>query len=180
MPSLILLALSLAFMLARVVAPAGPKPEGRVLREVTLNLRERLAMQQLNLIAFGVILVLLTIGHWIRLPFEILAILAAYGILMVPARYTLTTTGIGLNRVVFRRWSEFAAVETTPQKVHLIGRPGNGRFPIWLRGQHQNEVLGLVRRNIYGSRSPGEAAEPLKGGDRQKTVLFRRIFARHS
>jgi hypothetical protein len=163
MPGIILLSLSLAFMLMRVVAPAGPRPEGRVLREVTLSLRERAAMQRFNLIALGAILLLSAIGHWVRLPFEVLAIVAAYGILMVPARYTLTTTGVGLNRVVFRRWSEFASVETS-QKVILVGRPGNGNFPMWLRGQHQEEVLGLVRRHVQGSSRQEVAPAFAKGG----------------
>jgi len=167
-------------MAFRVLAPAGPKPEGKVLREVPLSFLERLHMQRLNLIALAMILLLGAIGHWIKLPFEILAIVAAYGIIMIPARYILTNTGIGLNRVVFRRWSEFEAVETAPQKITLIGRPGNGRFPIWLRGPRQQEVLSLVRRHVRGTSRQGETPTTPKGGPEEGQMSIGRLLARRS
>jgi hypothetical protein len=180
MPGLVLFALSLGFMLFRVASPMSAKTEGKLVREVSLNYRERMAMQQMNLVALAVILLLGAVGHWLTLPFELLAMVAAYGILMVPVRYRLTNVGIAINGVVFRRWSEFGDIKPSTQKLVLIGRPGNGRFAIWVRGTHQNEVLPLLRRNVQGSSRQGETPATPKGGPQEGHLSFRRLLARRS
>jgi hypothetical protein len=180
MPGLVLVALSLGFMLFRVTSPIGAKAEGKVIRQVELNVRERLAMQQINLCALAVILLLGSLGHWMRLPFELLAIVAAFGIITIPVRYRFTAVGVGLNRVVFRRWDEFERVETKPQRLVLIGRPGNGRFPIWVRGPHQSEVLHLVQRYLSASRRSGDVEPIAKGGPEEGQMPIRRLLARRS
>jgi len=174
----IVVALSLAFMLMRVVAPYGAKVQGKPVREVVLNYRERMTMQRLNLCALAVILLLGVVGRWIQLPYEILAIVAAYGILMVPVRYRLTTEGIALNRVVFRRWSEFGEMEVSPQRIVLRGRPGNGRLTLWLRDAHQRDVLPLLRRYVQSQSSSRPSTKEKEGDMKAGTMLYRRLLPR--
>ncbi len=182
MPGLVLLVLSLGFMLFRVTSPSGQKSQGRPLRTVSLSLLERVRYQRTNLFAIGVILVLGAVGHWITTPFELLAIVAVYGILLIPVRYQITTEGVGVNRVVFRRWCEFASYTTSPRQILLQGRSGNGRFAIRLLPAHQLEVLPIVRHYVTpdaGTTSP-VAATTRQGGARPEHTRRRRLLARRS
>lgn len=180
MPGFALVILSLGFMLFRVVSPRGVTVQGRILRTVTLNFRERLQLQRTNMLCLGVILLLGGLGHWVPLPFELLAIVASYGVLMVPVRYQITSHGIGLNRVIFRRWDEFAEIEASSQRIVLRGRPGNGRLTIWLRDVHQADVLSLLRRYVHGANrasarihpEPAERTNDKKGGSKTEQIRF--------
>ena len=109
-----------------------------------------------------------------------LAIVAAYGLLMVPVRYQVTTEGIAINRVVFRRWNEFAGIEISSQKITIVGKPGNGRFPIWLSASHQREILPFLYRYVQGAIRPGDSPANSKGGSQQGRMPFRRLLERRS
>jgi hypothetical protein len=174
-PALILI--SLGFMLFRVVSPRGEHTQGKHLQTFTLTYRERLALQRLNLCALGIILFAGSVGHWIHLPFEILAIVAAYGILMVPVRYQLTTQGVAINRVVFRPWQEFAESKVTDKNIVLVGKPGNGHFTIWIGARHQADIRPLLRRFVQESKSPGSQSR--EEGERSAlSTQFRRLLPR--
>ncbi|MGI8553199.1 MAG: hypothetical protein ACR2PL_20800 [Dehalococcoidia bacterium] len=163
MAGLFLLLLSLGWMVFRVAPARRATVEGKPLLTVPLTYRERLAFQRVNLVCLGLILLLGAIGKWFSLPFELLAIMAAYGILLLPVRYQITSQGIALNRVVFRRWNDFATVEGTARQIMLAGRPGSSRFIVRLPAARQTEILPLIRRFVPRFE-PRPAAAPMKGG----------------
>src|SRR5436305_5075289 len=133
MPGYVLVFLSLAFMLFRIRPVSGGRAQGRLLRTIALGYRERAAMQRFNLCGLALILVAGAIGRWIAFPLELLAILAANAILLVPVHYQITPQGVALNGSLFRRWNEFASIQLESQKITLVGQPGNARFQLWTR-----------------------------------------------
>src|SRR5215213_1269881 len=124
MAALLLVTCSLLIMLARVAGPIGQPAEGRELRVVALGLRERVLYHRTGLYAFGAILLLLAATRLLSPTLQLLAVLACYAVLMVPIRYRFTSAGVAVNRVVFRRWREFAAVEAGRRSLTLRGVPG--------------------------------------------------------
>ncbi len=148
MPALVLVVSSLLVMVVRVAAPLGQTVEGQELLTVRLGLRERLLYHRSGLYAFGLILLLLGLAGLLPYQFQLLAVLACYGVLMIPVRYRLTSAGVGVNAVVFRRWSEFGGITTSPRAITLRGRPGNGRFALRLLVSHQPEALAVIRRHV--------------------------------
>src|SRR5207237_10477277 len=120
------------------------------------------------LAGLGVLLVLGAIGRWVAFPFELVAIVAAYGVLMVPVRYSLTTEGVGLNRVVFRPWQEFAGYSASSRQLVLEGRPGNGRFAIPLLAERQPAVLPVLRNYLAPAvPTAGDGRDAEEGGSRR-------------
>ena len=99
---------------------------------------------------------------------------------MVPVRYRITTQGIAVNRVVFRRWPEFAEMEIRPNRIVLQGKPGNGRLTLWLRDTHQQEALPLLRRYVQSRRSSSSRSEEKEGDMNRGTMLYRRLLPRRS
>jgi hypothetical protein len=166
MPALLLVVLSLVMMAARVAAPFGQRIEGRELLVVRLSFVERVLFHRSGLYAFGVILLLVGVTGLLPVPFQVLAVLACYGVLTIPVRYRLTDAGIGLNNVVFRRWSEFNGVDVSSRAITLRGRPGNGRFTVRLLSAHKSEPLRAIRRHIRAETTNGAAVG--KGGHRVK------------
>jgi hypothetical protein len=172
MPALLLIVLSLLLMVVRVAAPLGRSSEGRVQLVITLGLRERLLYHRTGLYAFGVILLLVALARLLSTQLQIIAVLACYGVLMIPVRYRFTTAGVGVNNVVFRRWSEFEGVERAARSITLRGAPGNGRFVLRLLGAHRDEALAVVRRHV---RAEGQAPPSAgrKGGSRNRHAAAR-------
>ncbi len=148
MAAVALVVSSLILMLCRTVAPFGQRVEGQELLTVRLGLRERIVYHRRGLYAFGVILLVLAAGGLLSRPLQVLAVLACYGVLLIPLRYRLTSVGVAVNNVVFRRWSEFAEVDVTPRALTLRGRPGYRPFTLRLLAQHQPAALAVVRRQL--------------------------------
>ena len=172
MPALLLVTLSLLTLVVRVAAPLGRPSEGRVQHVVTLNLRERLLYHRTGLYAFGVILLLVALARLLSPQLQIIAVLACYAVVMIPIRYRFTTDGVGVNTVVFRRWSEFESVEQATRSITLRGAPGNGRLVLRLLSAHQEQALAAARRHIRGERrTPPRAAR--KGGNRNRHTAAR-------
>jgi hypothetical protein len=153
-----LVALSLAFMLFRVVSPARVRVEGSVLQTISLSYPERVALQRLNLFVLGVLLVLAAFGRWFGLYVELGVIVIANVILFIPVHYRLTTSGVAVNQVVFRHWNEFARVDVSAGKVTLVGRPGNGKLNLWVRAAHQHDLLRVVRQRVRSAASGSSPA----------------------
>lgn len=165
MPALVLVVLSLLVMVGRVAAPLGQRAEGQELLVVRLGPRERMLYHRTGLYAFGVILLLLALTGLLRYQFQILAIVACYGVLTAPVRYRLTTTGLGVNGVVFRRWPEFCQVETSAHAITLHGTPGNGRFTLRLLRANQTEALRVIERQLHlPAALGGKVAGKKRGG----------------
>lgn len=166
MPALLLVVFSLLLMLARVAAPFGRAPLGRPLLTVRLGLPERVLYHRSGLYAFGAILLLVSVGGLLSTPFLLLAVLACYGVLTVPVRYRLTSDGIGVNTVVFRRWSEFGAVDANARAITLRGTPGSGRFTVRLLAAHQSDALAVIRRHVAAAGAParerGKRGRPVR------------------
>ena len=179
---LLLVALSLGFMVFRVYAPRPQRVPGTPLRTIALGLRERMLLQRKNLYALAAILVVGAVGGWLSLPIELVAIVAAYGVLTIPVRYRLTSDGVALNRVVFRPWREFAGYQVGGRQITLDGRPGNRRFVLQLLADHQALALPLVRSYLppSGAAAHAPAEEPEKGGARRAHTRRRRLQARRS
>ncbi len=148
MAAVALVASSLILILCRTVAPFGQRVAGRELLTVRLGLRERILYHRTGLYAFAVILLLLAAGGLLSSPLQLLAVLACYGVLLIPVRYRLTSAGVAVNNVVFRRWSEFAAVDVTPRALTLRARPGYRPFTLRLLAEHQPAALAVVRRQL--------------------------------
>lgn len=180
MPGYVLVFLSLAFMLFRVRPVAGGRVDGRLLRTISLNYRERAAMQRFNLCGLALILIPGAIGRWIAFPLELLAIVAANAILLVPVRYQITAQGIALNGSLFRRWNEFGSIQLGSQRMTLVGQPGNARFQIWTRAGSQTEVLALIRRYVHGPVKPAASPSSRKGGESGERFYLRRLLAGRS
>ncbi|MCL4395056.1 MAG: hypothetical protein M1482_09695 [Chloroflexi bacterium] len=144
----ILLGTMLVVMLMRVAAPLGQKTEGHVLDQVWLSFRERLLLQRTNIYAIGVVLVLGAVGGWVSTTFELLEILLAFAILMIPTRYVLTSEGIALNNTLFRRWDDFADYKLKGIRVHLVPRGRARAFTLFVPPGAQGEVLKIVRRKV--------------------------------
>jgi len=55
---------------------------------------------------------------------------------------------VGVNGVVFRRWSEFDGVEASRRAITLPGRAGRARFTLRLLAAHQAGALDIIRRQV--------------------------------
>src|SRR5947209_10112350 len=110
----------LATALMRVSVIRGVQIEGKHETTVALSFSERLRYHRMSMYALGALLFINAVGGTIPTAFELLAIVAMWGILSVPIRYRLTSQGIALNRVVFRRWTEFRGYHTDKNLIRLL------------------------------------------------------------
>ncbi len=156
MAAVVLMGLMLIVMLLRIVAPLGTRTEGKVLRELRLSFRERLGLQRTNLYLLGFVLLLGSLSGWLPTFVELVVIVGAFAILTIPVRYVLTTEGVALNQVVFRRWEEFRAVEAGPRGMYLRGRPGFRDFFLGLGPTSQAVAHGMAAARI-AQRDPTRA-----------------------
>ncbi len=168
MPALALLGASLLLLLMRVWLPHGQSPAGRAVAEVRLGFRERMLLQRTNLYAFGLILLLLAVSGAVPYLFELIAIAFAYGILSIPVRYRFTSDGVGLNNVVFRRWSEFRGFVPGARSIRLQGAEGMRDFHVRLLAGHQAPALDVVRRHVRQDLQRGDRREVVRGRTKPK------------
>ncbi|MHB8647511.1 MAG: hypothetical protein ACYDAR_17145 [Thermomicrobiales bacterium] len=134
----LLCGMMLILTLMRVAVPIGQAVTGNVLGLIPLRFRERMRLQRTNIYLIGVLLLLGTVGGWLRAPINLIVVLATFVIVSIPVRYTITTDGIARNRVVFRRWEEFSAIANQRGRMLLRGVPGATDFPLLLADdQHE-------------------------------------------
>jgi hypothetical protein len=148
MAVMLLFAAMLALMLMRVYLPIGAKARGKVTSRVSLSLMERFLLQRVNLYAIGGVLLLMIVTGSMSTAGELLVLLVAQGILMIPVRCVITSEGVGLNNVVFRPWSEFVGFTVAPRRIVLVGREGTRSMSIPLYPRHQQEIIPALRRHL--------------------------------
>lgn len=154
-----LFVLMLTVTLMRVYLPIGQKRSGREVRVVHLTLIERFLLQRVNLYAIGLVLLLMAVTSGLPLAGQLLVLLAAQLILLIPVRCVLTTDGVGLNNVVFRPWSDFAGFSVSPRRVVLAGRDGTKQLNLPILGGNQQDVIRILRRYLPEIKAGKEAGE---------------------
>lgn len=160
MPVVLLLALMLVITAMRVYLPVGVKVEGKPVGTITLSFRERLLLQRTNLYLIGVVILLGALSGFLTGPIELVAILATFAILTIPARYRVTQQGIALNNVVFRFWTDFRGYREERTSVVLEAVEGQRSFRMHVVGAHRQELVKVLARVLARSaaeRKPGGA-----------------------
>ena len=168
----LLCGMMLIVTLMRVAVPVGQRVTGDLLGTVPLGYRERLRLQRTNIYLLGVALLLGTLGGWMRAPINLIVVLAAFVIVSIPVQYTLTTEGIARNRVVFRRWEEFARYDERRGSVLLVGRDGAANFSLLLADAQHAAALRLLAQTPLGLptpvRTPSASTASARGGGKGK------------
>ena len=164
MPVLILFAGMLGLMFMRVFLPVGAKIRGQPLKTVSLSFMERALMQRVNVYALGVVLLLTTVTGVIATTWELSVVMFAFGILLLPVRYVITTEGVAVNNVVFRPWDEFTGYVEGRRGIRLTGQPGTRSLTLSLLPGKQQEVLPTLRRCLKSTS---------RGSDRASRTLVR-------
>ena len=123
---ILLIGMLLITMLTRVFLPIGQKPEGVVIKKVVLPFRYRLLYHRVSIYSAGLVMVLGGVGGWMSFALQVVLALAAFAILGIPIKYTLTSQTIALNNVVVRKWSEFKSVEIQGRYL-VLQTGGEGR-----------------------------------------------------
>jgi len=142
----------LILMLMRVAVPIGQTVEGRRLCELRLGFTQRLLWQRTNLYAIGLVLILGTWGGWLPGSLELVVLVAVCVILLIPVHYIFTTEGLAVNKVIFRRWDEFASYQVQGGRISLQNKAGRGVFTLFVAPADQVEVVRLVDGRL-GRRS---------------------------
>lgn len=153
--ALVIVAVVLA--IARVWSPWRTRPQGQPILSLRMPLRARLRNQALPL-ALLVVAVVLN-AAWSRIP-EIVAVaplLAVLGGTLIPARYTVTTEGIAIGALTFRRWTEFSGISVRRGRIRFKSIRGTRRLDVWLPGRfHDADTVAEIRRlmrDAYRGRS---------------------------
>jgi len=146
----LLCGMMLIIALMRVTVPIGQPMSGTALGSVSLGFRERLRLQRVNVYLIGIVLILGTVGGWLRAPLNLIVILAIYVIVSIPVQYSFTTEGVGRNRVVFRRWTEFAGVREETGRFVLLGTDGATDFPLLLAPNQHEAAKRLLAASGIG------------------------------
>ncbi len=149
MIALTTLAMLIVLSWARVIRPSRRSISGAEIHDARLPLLAKLRM---HLVACTVVLaaavLLLAFGD---LPWwgPVVAIVSNLGLVALPIRYTLSTTGIRCGWTPFRRWTEFAGVARAPGGARLQGAAGSRGMRIWLSDSRgDDEFVHLLRRMI--------------------------------
>lgn len=173
----LLCGMMLILTLMRIAVPIGQPVTGDVLGVVPLRFRERVRLQRTNVYLLGVVLLLGTLGGWMRVPINLIVVLATLVIVSIPVQYTFTTEGIARNRVVFRRWEEFDAIADERGRILLHGIAAAANFPLLLADDQHGEVRDLLARTALGAPKPVHASPTPgirkrgKNKDRRATVV---------
>ena len=146
----LLCGMMLILTLMRIAVPIGQPVAGNLLGIVPLRFRERIRLQRTNVYLLGVMLLLGTLGGWIRTPINLIVVLATFVIVSIPVQYTFTTEGIARNRVVFRHWDEFDTIADERGRILLHGIAGAANFPLLLADDQHEMVNDLLAQTPLG------------------------------
>ena len=153
----------LAIMAARAAAPLSAKVTGEVLLDLPVGPMFRMLDQRNNILA---ILAVLTLGsglvgeRWISHGLFLFAIIAMIGILLVPARYLLTTTGISPNRSTFRAWSDFEGWQARGNVVRIQGTGRFGSLKLYVGQEDSAKLCKVLERYLSMNREQETLASP--------------------
>ncbi len=157
----------IAFM--RVNMPFGAKVEGKLLGQITLGLRERMLLQRTNLYLIGGMILILVVAGVLGGPLELIAFVAVLGLLLVPAKYTITSEGIGLNTVVFRSWTDFSGYREERGSIVLEGAEGQRNFRLHVTGANRGAAMKALSRLLAPSGvKRGDGGARIRGGSTAK------------
>jgi hypothetical protein len=149
MISLTVLAIFIVISWLRVGRPSRRSVSGAVVLHAGMPLLARIRMHLVPCtVVLSVSLLLLTFSD---LPWwgPLAAIGSNLGLVALPTRYTLTTSGIRVGWTPFRRWTEFAGVARAPGGARLQGVAGSRDKRVWLSGSRgDDEFLQMLRRMI--------------------------------
>jgi ABC-type xylose transport system permease subunit len=154
---LALITIAVIIAIFRVWSPWRPRVQGPVVHVLRMPIRARLVNQVVPVVLLiGAVVLNEALG---RLPFWVplvpLVLLVATS--LIPARYTLTTDGIAVGALGFRRWTEFSGVTIRRGQVRCKPISGVRGLSIWLPGRfHDADTVIEVRRLIrdaYQGRS---------------------------
>ncbi len=154
----LLCGMMLILTLMRIAVPVGQPVSGDALGVISLGFRERLRLQRTNVYLIGVVLLLGTLGGWIRTPINLIVVLATFVIVSIPVQYTFTTEGVARNRVVFRRWGEFDTITDERGRILLRGIAGAANFPLLLADNQHGDVRAFLARTPLGMPQPAHAS----------------------
>jgi Amt family ammonium transporter len=136
----------LIFMVMRVGLFFGSKAEGRKVGEIQLSFKERLIYHRTNVYAIGAVLLLMTLAGQVSSPIEMVVIVGTFAIITFPVRYIVTTEGIGLNNVLFRRWSEFRGMSLDKRQVLLVPTPEWRAMKLFFAPVAHKKDITMLRR----------------------------------
>lgn len=148
----------------RVWSPWRPRAQGAALRTLRMPFGARLSNQAGPLAVLAVAFVInefvASVPFWV--PLVPLAVLALS--VVIPASYVLTTDGVMIGRLTFRRWTEFSGVTVRRGRLRLKSISGVRPLQIWLPGRFHDadtvvEIRSLIR-NAYQGRSTTPLADP--------------------
>jgi hypothetical protein len=144
-----LIAIAVILAVTRVWTPWRPRATGGTILVLRMPLRVRVRNQAIPLLILGVAAganaIFEIAASWV--PLVPLAILVVG--LLVPARYTITTDGVMVGSVAFRRWTEFSGVTIRRGRVRCKSISGMRRLDIWLPGRfHDADTVAEIRRLI--------------------------------
>ncbi len=158
----------LILTLMRVAVPIGQPVTGALLGAAPLRFRERMRLQRTNIYLIGVVLLLGTLGGWMRAPINLIVVLATFVIVSIPVQYTFTTEGIARNRVVFRRWEEFSAIADQRGRILLRGAARSADFALLLADDEHAAVMRLLTTIPLGPPEQAHPASPRATRKRRK------------
>ncbi len=144
----------------RVWSPWRPRAQGAPLRTMAMPFVARLCNQAFPL---TLLVVAVTVNELIRsVPFwvPVLPLVALALSVIVPARYTLTTEGVSVGALTFRRWTEFSGLTVRRGRIRLKCIAGARPLDIWLPGRfHDADTVFEIRRLIRGAYQGRSAVE---------------------
>ena len=146
MAILMIFGVMLIFMLMRVALPIGTKVEGKLVKEIKLGIYERLILQRVNIYSIAVFMVIAAASGLVSGLWEMMIVVGAFAILLIPVRYKITTAGIAINNVVFRPWSDFTGTQVSRRHLRLLAKEGMRPFDLHVMGSHQTEAIGTIKR----------------------------------
>lgn len=156
----LLCGLMLLITLMRVAVPVGQQVTGEVLGVVPLGYRERVRLQRVNVYLIGAMLLLGTLGGWMRAPISIMVILAAFVIFSIPVQYTITTAGIARNRSIFREWGEFTGFADERGRILLQGKSRPANLSLLLATDQHAEALRLLEQTPLAAPKRAHSPSP--------------------
>ena len=136
----------------RVWSPWRPRAQGAPLRTLAMPFAARLYNQALPLAllagAFLLNELIDSVPFWVPLiPLTVLALSV-----IVPARYTITTEGVSVGALTFRRWTEFSGMTVRRGRIRCKSINGVRPLEIWLPGRfHDADTVAQIRRLMRGA-----------------------------
>lgn len=136
----------------RVWSPWRPRPQGTPLRTLRMPFVARLSNQAFPLVLLSVATAvnefLGSLPFWVPVVPLVVLVLSV----LVPARYTITTEGVAVGALTFRRWTEFSGLTVRRGRIRLKSIGGVRRLELWLPGRfHDADTVAEIRRLIRGA-----------------------------